>query len=128
MSHLSATSRAGWAYSRSLTGHSYGDVQKLLVESGMWTISTTFAQEQHADDPGMVSDLRQSIAPPWENKRFRASLALVQAHDRTSAFTHLEQEESVVAHTLHAGGLILAGTDSPLDVPATSLHLNCGPR
>src|SRR5215469_3311375 len=36
MSHLSATSRWGWAYSRSLTGRSYGDVQKLLVDSGMW--------------------------------------------------------------------------------------------
>ena len=29
-----------------------------------------------------------------------------------------------VANDFRNGGLILAGTDSPLDIPATSLHLN----
>ncbi|MBS1821566.1 MAG: PD40 domain-containing protein [Acidobacteria bacterium] len=124
MSHLSATARTGWAYSRSLTGHSYSDVQKLLVDSGMWTISTTFSQVPYADDPGMATDPRQSIAPPWENKRLRAAVQTATHTDMSAPTARLQNEETVVASTYHKGGLILAGTDSPLDIPATSLHLN----
>jgi Tol biopolymer transport system component len=124
MSHLSATARTGWAYSRSLTGRSYGDVQKLLVDSGMWTITTTFSQAPYADDPGMATDPRQAVAPPWENKRLKTAVEMATHTDPTSMVDHLRDEESVVANTYRKGGLILAGTDSPLDVPATSLHLN----
>jgi Tol biopolymer transport system component/imidazolonepropionase-like amidohydrolase len=124
MSHLSATSRWGWAYSRSLTGHSYADVQKLMVDSGMWTISTTFSQAPYADDPGMPADPRQQVAPPWENKRLRTAVETSTQTDLTPAIRHLTDEETVVANAYHKGGLILAGTDSPLDIPATSLHLN----
>lgn len=124
MSHLSATARTGWAYSRSLTGRSYTDVQKLLVDSGMWTITTTFSQAPYADDPSMASDPRQAVAPPWENKRLKTAIDTVTHTNTASMLDHLSDEESVVANTYRKGGLILAGTDSPLDVPATSLHLN----
>jgi Tol biopolymer transport system component len=124
MSHLSATSRWGWAYSRSLTGRSYQDVHTLLVASGMWTISTTFSQAPYAEDPGMATDPRQGIAPAWENKRLKGAVALAQKGDLSSAYEHLKEEETVVADDFRKGGLILAGTDSPLDIPATSLHLN----
>jgi len=124
MSHISATARTGWAYSRSLTGHSYSDVKDLLVDSGMWTISTTFSQAPYADDPGMAADPRQQIAPPWENKRLRTAIETATHTDPASALEHLKDEESTVAATYRKGGLILAGTDSPLDVPATSLHVN----
>jgi Tol biopolymer transport system component len=124
MSHISATARTGWAYSRSLTGISYSDVHSLLSQSGMWTISTTFSQAQYADDPGLATDPRRAISPPWENTRLNLALSTAQKTDTTSAFTHLKDEESTVSAVLNAGGLILAGTDSPLDLPATSLHLN----
>jgi Tol biopolymer transport system component len=124
MTHISATARTGWAYSRSLTGRSYEDAHKLLVESGMWTISTTFSQAPYADDPGMATDPRQGIAPPWENKRLQVAVATAQKGDLGPAFQHLKDEEITVADDFRKGGLILAGTDSPLDIPATSLHLN----
>jgi Tol biopolymer transport system component len=124
MTHISATARTGWAYSRSLTGRSYEDVHKLLVNSGMWTISTTFSQAPYKDDPGMATDPRQAIAPPWENKRLRVAVANAQHGDLGPAYQHLRDEEITVADDFRAGGLILAGTDSPLDIPATSLHLN----
>jgi len=124
MTHISATSRWGWAYSRSLTGRSYEDVHKLFVDSGMWTISTTFSQAPYADDPGMATDPRQGIAPPWENKRLQTAVATAQKGDLGPAYQHLKDEEITVADDFRAGGLILAGTDSPLDIPATSLHLN----
>jgi imidazolonepropionase-like amidohydrolase len=124
MSHLSATARTGWAYSRSLTGISYSDVRSLLAQSGMWTISTTFSQAQYADDPSLAADVRRAVSPPWENTRLNLALATAQKSDTTSAFAHLRDEETTVAAVLNDGGLILAGTDSPLDLPATSLHLN----
>ena len=124
MSHLSATSRWGWAYSRSLTGRSYEDVHKLLVDSGMWTISTTFSQAPYAEDPGMATDPRQGIAPPWENQRLKTAVSTAQHANLSSAYQHLKDEEITVADDYRKGGLILAGTDSPLDIPATSLHLN----
>ena len=124
MTHISATSRWGWAYSRSLTGRSYEDVHKLLVDSGMWAISTTFSQAPYAEDPGMATDPRQGIAPPWENKRLKTAVSTAQHADLGLAYQHLKDEEITVADDFRAGGLILAGTDSPLDIPATSLHLN----
>jgi Tol biopolymer transport system component len=124
MSHVSATARTGWAYSRSLTGRSYSDVRSLMVDSGMWTISTTFSQAPYADDPGMATDPRQQLAPPWENKRLRTAIETATHTDLKPALEHLRDEESTVAEVFHKGGVILAGTDSPLDVPATSLHLN----
>ena len=36
----------------------------------------------------------------------------------------LKKEEQTVAALLRAGGIVLAGTDSPLDNVATALHLN----
>jgi Tol biopolymer transport system component len=124
MTHISATARTGWAYSRSLTGRSYEDVHKLLVDSGMWTITTTFSQAPYADDPGMATDPRQGIAPPWENKRLRTAVSNAQHEDLGPAYQHLKDEEVTVEDDFRKGGLILAGTDSPLDIPATSLHLN----
>src|SRR5216683_306828 len=124
MSHVSATARTGWAYSRSLTGVSYSDVRTLLAQSGMWTISTTFSQAQYADDPGLATDPRHAVSPPWENARLNLALTTAQKTDTTSAFAHLKEEEATVSAVLDAGGIILAGTDSPLDLPATSLHLN----
>jgi Tol biopolymer transport system component len=124
MTHISATSRWGWAYSRSMTGRSYEDVHKLLVDSGMWTITTTFSQAPYADDPGMATDPRQGIAPPWENARLKTAVAMAQKGDQSTAYQHLKDEEITVADDFRHGGYILAGTDSPLDIPATSLHLN----
>jgi hypothetical protein len=124
MSHVSATSRTGWAYSRSLTGSSYSDVNKLMVGSGMWTISTTFSQGQYSEYPGLATDPRQAVAPPWEFARLKLASATAAKTDETSAYAHLKEEESLVSDVVRKGGLILAGTDSPLDLPANSLHLN----
>jgi imidazolonepropionase-like amidohydrolase len=90
----------------------------------MWTMATTFSQAPYADDPGMATDPRQGIAPPWENKRLQTAVSTAQHQDLGTAYQHLRDEEVTVADDYRKGGLILAGTDSPLDIPATSLHLN----
>jgi imidazolonepropionase-like amidohydrolase len=124
MSHISATSRTGYAYSRSYTGVTYEDVNKMLAESGMATTSTTFNQALYADDPGLATNGRAALFPPWEHERLTKAVDTALNQDQKDSLLRLEREEDTVAYDFRHGGLILAGTDSPLDIPATSLHLN----
>ncbi|MGB7264800.1 MAG: DPP IV N-terminal domain-containing protein [Terracidiphilus sp.] len=124
MSHISATSRTGYAYSRSYTGVTYEDVNKMLAESGMATTSTTFNQALYADDPGLATNGRSAIYPPWERERLTKAVDTAVHEDQKDSLVRLQREEDTVKYDFNHGGLILAGTDSPLDIPATSLQLN----
>lgn len=124
MSHISATARTGYAYSRSYTGVSYADVRQMLSLSGMATITTTFNQSLYAQDPGLATNSRAALFPPWERDRLTKAVNTALHEDQTSNLLRLQREEATVASDFRNGGLILAGTDSPLDIPATSLHLN----
>ena len=124
MSHISATSRTGYAYSRSFTGHSYSDVRTLLHESGMWTITTVLSPTMYVENPTMADDPRYNVAPPWELARLKAGRDNDLKVDQTDNVKRVQYEEETVGDVVRAGGLILAGTDSPLDLPSTSLHLN----
>ena len=124
MSHISATARTGYAYSRSFTGVSYSDVRTLLTRSGMWTISTILNPTMYVDNPTMPDDPRYNVAPPWEKARLVAARDADLKADQTDAMARVKDEEDTVAAVVKSGGYILAGTDSPLDLTATSLHLN----
>lgn len=124
MSHVSATARTGWAYSRSLTGFSYSDVQQLEAESGMWTISTLLNQSIIGNWPAMADDSRYNIAPPWEKNRLVNGRNAAVKNPSTASEDRVMREESTVKGVLDRKGLYIGGTDSPLDLPSTSLHLN----
>jgi Tol biopolymer transport system component len=124
MSHISATSRTGYAYSRSFVGHSYSDVRTLLSESGMWTITTVLSPTMYVEHPAMADDPRYSVAPPWEQARLKTGRDNDLKVDQTNNIKRVQYEEETVSDVFKAGGMILAGTDSPLDLPGTSLHLN----
>ena len=127
MSHVSATARTGYAYSRTLTGASYGDVLKLMAESGMWTTSTLLNPSLIVDALAMADDPRYSVAPPWEQERLiKARDAALKSTDQAKASTveRTMREEATVKGVLERKGLFIGGTDSPLDLPSTSLHLN----
>jgi Tol biopolymer transport system component len=124
MSHISATSRWGYAYSRSNTGVTYEDVNKMMAESGMATTSTTFNQALYADDPGLAANSQAALYPPWERERLSKAVDTALHTDQKDSLIRLEREEATVKYDFTHGGMILAGTDSPLDIPATSLHLN----
>ena len=127
MSHVSATARTGYAYSRTLTGASYSDVQKLMAESGMWTTSTLLNPTLIVDSPTMADDPRYGVAPPWEQARLIAARdAALKSSDGAKASTieRTMREEATVKGVLERKGLFIGGTDSPLDLPSTSLHLN----
>ena len=127
MSHVSATARTGYAYSRTLTGASYGDVQKLMAESGMWTTSTLLNPALIVNSPAMADDPRYEVAPPWEQERLiRARDKALKSSDGAKASTveRTMREEATVKGVLERKGMFIGGTDSPLDLPSTSLHLN----
>jgi imidazolonepropionase-like amidohydrolase len=124
MSHISATARTGYAYSRSFTGVSYEDVHKMLSESGMFTISTLLNMSPYIENQSLPEDRRYAIAPPWELARLKHSRDTVVHEDQKDGMQRVKDEEATVAADFLDGGVILAGTDSPLDLPSTSLHLN----
>jgi len=138
MTHVSATSRLGFAETRTAAGVSYQDVRDLIAQSGEYVISTTFTSfPLYAEDPGMLEDRRLRILnTPWEQKTLSIKRDLAQGkHPAFPEGSHLSsnipavlaslaKEEATVAAILHKGGMVLAGTDSPLDNVATALHLN----
>jgi len=124
IAHISATSRTGYAYSRSSIGVSYDDVRKLLSESGMFTMTTVLSPALYSEYPTLPDDPRYGVAPLWEQLRLKHARDLSVKEDQKDNLKRVEDEEETVAATLHGGGLVLAGTDSPLDLPSTSLHLN----
>jgi Tol biopolymer transport system component len=124
MSHISATARTGYAYSRSYTGVTYDDVNQMISASGMATTSTTFSQTLYSEDPGLDANRQFTLYPPWEKERLRKAVQTALQTDQKDNLIRLKREEATVAADFQNGGLILAGTDSPLDIPGTSLHLN----
>jgi hypothetical protein len=140
MTHLSATARLGFAYTRSLGGVSYSDVRKLFAETGMFDISTTFLSfPLYAEDPGMADDDRLAkLNTPWDQAVLKAKSEIAQGRkpavvpegfrqlgtDTAVTLEGLRKEEETVGAILRGGGVVLAGTDSPLDNVATALHLN----
>jgi len=139
MTHVSATARLGFAYTRSLGGVSYQDVRSLFQASGMFVISTPFQSfPLYAEDSAMVDDVRLiTLNTPWDQIGLRAkrdmalgkpapALETVRSRfgDVAATLEGLRKEEDTVINLVRAGVLVLAGTDSPLDNVATALHLN----
>lgn len=124
MSHVSATARTGYAYSRSLTGSSYEDVRDLMAESGMWTTSTLLNQGVIAEMPSLADDQRYNVAPPWEKDRLMKMREAAAGTPQDANMERAMREEATVKAVVDEKGIVVGGTDSPLDLPSTSLHLN----
>jgi hypothetical protein len=123
--HVSATTRLGFAYTRSSAGISYQDMRDIFTQPGAFVISTTFNSSLYADDPTMVDDPRlQVLNVPWDQALLRAKRDAAVTTDQTVSLDSLKKEEDTVATIIRQGGRVLAGTDSPLDNVATALHLN----
>ncbi len=123
--HVSATTRHGYAYTRSSAGISYEDMRNTWRQPGHFDISTTFNASLYAEDPGMVDDARLvTLNPPWDQLGLRAKRDAAVSTDQTVSLDSLQKEEDTVRSIRRGGGTVLAGTDSPLDNVATALHLN----
>jgi imidazolonepropionase-like amidohydrolase len=73
----------------------------------------------------MVDDPRLAILnPAWDQAGLVAKRNTAVTTDQTVSLDGLQKEEVFVSSIVNAGGMALAGTDSPLDNVATALHLN----
>ncbi len=126
MTHISATTRTGYAYTRSATGTTYADVPALLVSGGMFVMSTPFESSSlFAQDPGMIDDPRLlALNSPWDQRALRAERDRMVDSDRSTALRWLAHEVATVDRITDQGGIVLAGSDSPLDNVALAIHMN----
>jgi hypothetical protein len=125
MTHVSATTRTGFAYTRSSGGISYEDMRSVFKTTDSFDISTTFNSTQYAQDPTMVEDARlKTLNTPWDQVGLVAKRDAAVNTDQTVPRDSLQKETATVAAIRRGGGVVLAGTDSPLDNVATALHLN----
>jgi Tol biopolymer transport system component len=116
MTHVSATSRWGYSYTRSAGGATYQDIRSLFPAAGEFIISTPFsAAALYADDPGILDDKRiATLNTPWEQKTMTGNRDRAIRGDQGVQMENLRSEEETVISVLRAGGNVVLGTDSPL--------------
>jgi Tol biopolymer transport system component/imidazolonepropionase-like amidohydrolase len=116
MTHVSATSRWGYSYTRSFGGVTYQDIRSLFSASGEFVISTPFAAAAlYAEDPKILEDPRiATLNTPWEQRTMLTSRDRALDTDQTTQLENLRAEEETIVAVLHGGGTAILGTDSPL--------------
>jgi Tol biopolymer transport system component len=125
MAHVSATERTGFAYTRSSTGISYRDTVDLFRTPGTFLVSTLLNGSLYGQDPTMVEDPRLLILNvPWEQQHLIEKRDAAVRTDQTLSLDSLRKEEATVAAIRHGGGVVLDGTDSPLDNIGLAVHIN----
>jgi hypothetical protein len=125
MTHISATSRWGYSYTRSYGGVTYGDIRSLFAASGEFIISTPFAASAlYAEDPKILDDPRiATLNTPWSQRTMMAARDRAVSSDQTITLESLKREEETLTSVVHSGGTVILGTDSPLPGLAILLHL-----
>ena len=126
MTHVAATSRYGFSYTRSADGVSYQGMKSVFADVGVFDISTPFSScALYTEDPTMVDDQRLLVLnTPWDQSALRSKRDRVISTDQHLALNALEREEETLSNIVRSGGTMLAGSDSPLDDVATALLLN----
>jgi len=125
MTHVSATSRWGYSYTRSYGGVSYQDIRSLFAAAGEFMISTPFAAAAlYAEDPKILDDPRiATLNTPWEQKTMIANRDRALEGAQTTQLENLRAEEETLIAVMHGGGTVILGTDSPLAGLAIVNHL-----
>jgi hypothetical protein len=125
MTHVSATSRWGYSYTRSAGGVSSSDIRKLFGAAGEFIISTPFtASAMYAEDPGIVDDIRiKTLNPPWQQRSRTTARDRAVSTSQAVTLENLKQEEETLMAVMRAGGTVMLGTDSPLAGLAILNHL-----
>ncbi|MEU5691824.1 amidohydrolase family protein [Actinosynnema sp. NPDC020468] len=126
MEHVGATNRLGYSHTVSRTGRAYQDVVELFTRSGMSITPTLFHSRALYDtDKSLVDDERTRILfPPWEYQRYVADAGNAGTPEYPYHRETLAGWVDLALRVHRAGGLVISGTDAPLDNVATSTHQN----
>ncbi len=125
--HIGGTSRRGYSPKVTRLNRSYSDVIDLLVQSKMTITPTTnimggfaLAVEQ---DPALLDDPRfRALFPAFVVQAVRANTERALASDRATRVAAFKPLGDTLVRLSRAGGRISAGTDSPINPYAVSLH------
>lgn len=124
--HIGATNRFG--YSRTVTnvGTAYSDTIRMFNESRMARTPTLFGSSTlYRDDTSLVDDPRvRQLNPPWRMAALDESAREAQEIDQTEERANLAHQVGQLVEMVRGGGLVVAGTDAPIDHVAVSLHMN----
>ncbi|MEV0620113.1 amidohydrolase family protein [Nonomuraea sp. NPDC050404] len=147
MEHLGATSRLGYSQTVTRRGRAYQDVVALFGASGMSVTPTLFLASgllakdsalakdpSLAKDPALAKDASlagdkrvRALYPRWELKALDehvASLRKLPSASLTALLDVLRANVTTVRRIQEAGGVVISGTDAPIDHLGLSLHLN----
>jgi hypothetical protein len=126
MEHMGATSRTGYSRTLSALGSVYQDVGAIFGATRAARTPTLFvAQVLYGEDRSLVEDPRiRALYPPWEYARLKARADQLATQDRTAQLENLARQVAEIRQTIRSGGVIVSGTDSPIDFNAVSLHMN----
>ena len=117
--HLSATQRMGYGWSKSVGGISYQDAVDLHAKSDFHVVDTLFSSlVLVGQDPALIAGERMALLVP---PNFIAGLQGTTAPTAAQLAT-LQNDAVQSAKVATAGGLLAIGTDAPLVAPGIALH------
>ncbi|WP_203591148.1 DPP IV N-terminal domain-containing protein [Streptomyces sp. SID13031] len=126
MEHTGATNRLGYSHTVSRLGRAYADVVTLFAKAGLSVTPTLFNSTMaHVDDPSLVTDRRTTtLYPTWEYAALQAKVNTAAGPAGVTTRALLKGNVDMVLRIHRGGGLVISGTDSPLDNIGISLHAN----
>ena len=126
MEHIGATNRLGYSRTVTAMGAGHQDVVDLFNRSGAGRTPTLFLSAALlGEDPSLVTDRRvATLYPSWEYASLQAAAQQAAGSDQTSNLADLAKQVAQIAATVRGGGMIVTGTDSPIDHTAVSTHMN----
>lgn len=119
--HLSATQRMGYGWSKSINGLTYQDAVAMHSQADFHNIDTLFSSlALVGQDPGFVNDARfAALVPP----NFVAGLTSTP-DPLPATLETIDRDARQSGKVQDAGALLALGTDSPLVAPGIALHTN----
>lgn len=126
MEHTGATNRLGYSHTVSRLGRAYADVVTLFTRAGLSVTPTLFNSTMaHVDDPSLLTDRRTTtLYPSWEYNALIAEVNTAKGPAGVTTRELLRGNVDMVLRIHRGGGLVISGTDTPLDNMAVSLHAN----
>ncbi|GAA3087705.1 Tol biopolymer transport system component/cytosine/adenosine deaminase-related metal-dependent hydrolase [Kribbella aluminosa] len=126
MEHTGATNRLGYSHTVSRLGRAYADVVALFTRAGLSVTPTLFNSTMaHVDDPSLLTDRRTTtLYPSWEYDALIAKVNTAKGPAGITTRELLRGNVDMVLRIHRGGGLVISGTDTPLDNMAVSLHAN----
>ncbi|MBC7629865.1 MAG: PD40 domain-containing protein [Flavobacterium sp.] len=124
--HIGATSRFGFSRTVTAQGSAYDDVIETFINSRMARTPTLFGSTTlYREDRSLVDDRRtQALYPPWRRAALQTTVDSTVSTDQSANRANLAAQVQQCLHMVRGGGVIVTGTDSPIDHAAISMHMN----